>query len=87
MALRCSEPSTRQSTFGMPTSRAAGLSASMAPDATKFRSRRSFTKNRRSHCRIDSVGASNPYLPATPWNIWIRAAPRGSVAHMKSDVR
>jgi hypothetical protein len=66
MASRCRDPSTRQSTFGIPTSTAARLPASIAPAATKLPSRRALTKNSRSQSRIDPVGASKPYLPATP---------------------
>ena len=59
-------PSTRQSTFGMPIRRMAGLSGSMAPAAMKLRSRRWLTKKSRSQSRIDVSGTSKPYLPPTP---------------------
>ena len=87
MAWRFNDPSTSRSTFGMPISRIASLSASIALAATQFWSRRRFTKNTRSHTRIDSVGASKPYLPPTPWYIWMRQVPRESGVQMKSDER
>ena len=39
--------------------------------------------------RTAHVSASNPYLPPTPWNIWIRQVPRGSeldVSTVSADV-
>ncbi len=79
----CRRPGSRPSacrSAGSP-----GCRRSIAPAATKLRSRRSLTKNSRCHSRIDRVGASNPYLPPTPWKTWMRRVPRGSDAHMKSD--
>ena len=65
--------------------RMALLSGSMAPAAMKLRRRRSLTKKMRSQARIDVVGASKPYLPPTPWKVWMRQVPRGSGCHMKSE--
>ncbi len=56
MGSRWSEPSTRQSTFGMPTRRGASLDASIAPALMKLRMRRRFTKKNRCHRRMDDSG-------------------------------
>ena len=68
-ASRVSDRSTRQSTFGMPTRRIAGLFASSAPASMQLFNRRRLTKKSRCHAPSGSVGASKPYLPPTPWNI------------------
>ena len=73
--------------MGIPIIRIAGLSASSAPDAMQLFNRRRLTKNSRCHAFSGSVGASNPYFPPTPWNIWIRQVSWSSRVHVKSDVR
>src|SRR3954469_16518394 len=81
MAALSSEPSTRQSTFGYPIRAAVGLSGSTSP-ASAYRISRSRLGNiSRSNVATTGamcVGASRPYLPATPWNRWMRRVCRGN---------
>ena len=57
------------------------------PTAMQLFSRRRLTKNSRCQASSGSVGASKPYLPPTPWNIWMRQVSWSSRVQVKSDVR